>query len=307
MKILFIMPTYIGDMIMTTGVLAWLIEQYPEARFTIACGPKGLDLFSHVPRLDKIHIIEKKKWHLHWVALWTVCWKTRWELVVDFRHSISFLLLAKKRAVKKKQPGIHKVIENALILNIMPPPAPKLWIDPQMMRKVKSNISFDKPRVVIAPAANWSLKQWPLEYFIELVSLLICKGGLFEGACFQVLGAEHEAKYLEPLIQALSKMQCQCINLVGVSLQETAAYLHYASIFVGNDSGLMHLAAAVGTPTVGLFGPGYPDIYRPWGSHAIYVQSPIQDAAFSMSALSVKQVMGAIEHHIRSICEKSEG
>ncbi|HEY9549000.1 MAG TPA: glycosyltransferase family 9 protein, partial [Kiloniellaceae bacterium] len=52
------------------------------------------------------------------------------------------------------------------------------------------------------------------------------------------------------------------------------ACLERADFFVGNDSGLMHLAAAAGTPTLGLFGPSPEVRYRPWGPHAGYVRTP---------------------------------
>src|SRR3546814_12380773 len=65
------------------------------------------------------------------------------------------------------------------------------------------------------------------------------------------------------------------VNLVERSdLLTAAACLERADFFVGNDSGLMHLAAAAGTPTLGLFGPSPEVRYRPWGPHAGYVRPP---------------------------------
>src|SRR3546814_1992136 len=65
------------------------------------------------------------------------------------------------------------------------------------------------------------------------------------------------------------------VNLVERSdLLTAAACLERADFFVGNDSGLMHLAAAAGTPTLGLFGPSPEVRYRPWGPHAGYVRTP---------------------------------
>jgi ADP-heptose:LPS heptosyltransferase len=50
--------------------------------------------------------------------------------------------------------------------------------------------------------------------------------------------------------------------------------LKKARLYVGNDSGLMHLAAALGTPTLGLFGPGFPYIYGPWGKNCAFAVTP---------------------------------
>src|SRR3546814_14109546 len=65
------------------------------------------------------------------------------------------------------------------------------------------------------------------------------------------------------------------VNLVERSdLLTAAACLERADFFVGNDSGLMHLAAAAGTPTLGLFGPSPEARYRPWGPKASFVRTP---------------------------------
>ncbi|MCK5555818.1 MAG: glycosyltransferase family 9 protein, partial [Alphaproteobacteria bacterium] len=53
-----------------------------------------------------------------------------------------------------------------------------------------------------------------------------------------------------------------------------AAALQRCCFYVGNDSGLMHCAAAAGVPTLGLFGPGWPRMYRPWGEHCAFVSTP---------------------------------
>src|SRR5690606_15160094 len=55
---------------------------------------------------------------------------------------------------------------------------------------------------------------------------------------------------------------------------EAAAALARCDFYVGNDSGLTHAAAAVGVPTLALFGVGFPELYRPWGAHAAYVSTP---------------------------------
>src|ERR1700742_3577660 len=75
----------------------------------------------------------------------------------------------------------------------------------------------------------------------------------------------------QPVLQALPT----AIDLVGrLSLPEIAAFLSRATLFVGNDSGLMHLAAAAGTPTLGLFGPTNAVEYGPAGRRRSIVTSP---------------------------------
>ena len=64
------------------------------------------------------------------------------------------------------------------------------------------------------------------------------------------------------------------MEVIGYDLLTAAACLKQCQLFVGNDSGLMHLSAALGTPTLGLFGPGYEHIYGPWGAHCAYIRTP---------------------------------
>jgi ADP-heptose:LPS heptosyltransferase len=76
-----------------------------------------------------------------------------------------------------------------------------------------------------------------------------------------------------PLLRAIPRERR--IDLVGrIDLLTAAACLARARLFVGNDSGLMHMAAAMGTPTLGLFGPSKTALYAPWGPHAAFVRTP---------------------------------
>jgi len=86
------------------------------------------------------------------------------------------------------------------------------------------------------------------------------------------------------------------VNLAGeTGLLEATAVLARASVFVGNDSGLGHLASAVGTPTLTLFGPGQPERYRPWGEQARWLTSPEND----LNRLSAEDVAGKVRLLLR--------
>ena len=89
---------------------------------------------------------------------------------------------------------------------------------------------------------------------------------------------------------------------------EAAACLSLCDFYIGNDSGLMHCAAAAGVPTFGLFGPSYPHLYAPWGDHCSYARTPEtfdelidypgytpQSAPCLMESLSVDSVKAGIE------------
>jgi lipopolysaccharide export system permease protein len=272
MKILFITSNRLGDAVLSTGLLAWMVEQYPDAQITIACGPYASGLFRAVPRLERLIILKKQTWNRHWIGLWRECVGTRWDLVVDLRNSIvSRLLRAKRRAYGGKHAGQHKVIEHGLVLGANPPPAPHVWLDAAAEDEAARILPKDRPILALGPAANWACKQWPIENFAALAKRLTESGGLLAGAAVLVIADEKEREQIEPLLQSIPAGDR--IELLGRELAVVAACLKRAQLFVGNDSGLMHLSAAVGTRTLGLFGPGYEEIYGPWGDHCAHIRT----------------------------------
>jgi len=275
MRILLVTATRIGDAVLSTGVLSHLIDRFPGARITIAAGRDAAPIFADVPGLERIIAIEKRRWRLHWLALYRAVALARWDIVVDLRASaIAYLLWARERNVaQKRQVGEHRVRQLARIFALDPPPSPHLWIAPQREAEAASLVPPGAPVVAIGPAANWRGKEWRAERFAELALRLTAPGGVFPGARVVVLAAAHERAQALPLIAALGP---RAIDLVGkIHLLTVAAVIRRAAIFVGNDTGLMHLAAATGTPTLGLFGPSPIDQYAPWGPHTAVVSTAI--------------------------------
>ncbi|MBM3488693.1 MAG: glycosyltransferase family 9 protein, partial [Alphaproteobacteria bacterium] len=88
-----------------------------------------------------------------------------------------------------------------------------------------------------------------------------------------VFGAPAERADMAPVLAAVPP--ARLIDYVGtLDLLTVSAALRRAALFVGNDSGLMHIAAASGVPTLGLFGPSRTEWYAPWGAHAAAVRTP---------------------------------
>jgi ADP-heptose:LPS heptosyltransferase len=95
---------------------------------------------------------------------------------------------------------------------------------------------------------------------------LMRPGAPFADGRVLILGGPDDRRTTDPLRMALPRDRC--LDLVGrIDLLTAHAALKRARLFVGNDSGLMHLAAAAGAPTLGLFGPSDERLYAPWGRH----------------------------------------
>lgn len=272
MEILFVTATRVGDAVLSTGLLSHLIDRFPDARFTIAAGAVAAPLFEDVPRLERLIPLEKRRWSLHWLALYRAVVGRRWDMVVDLRASaLAYLLWARERYVMaKRDPSEHRVRQLARLMGLDPPPAPRLFIAPRREADVMQLIPPGGPVLAIGPAANWRGKEWRAERFAQLAQALTAPTGILPNARVAIFAAAHERKQAEPVIGALPPSRV--VDLVGkLDLLSCAAALKRCALFIGNDTGLMHLAAAAGVPTLGLFGPSPIEQYAPWGPHCATV------------------------------------
>lgn len=267
MDILFVTATRIGDAVLSTGLLAYLVDRYPGARLTIAAGPIAAPLFEAVPGIERLIVVEKRRWALHWLPLYAAVGARRWDLVVDLRGSVLAWLLrsGERKVVAKGDDREHRVRQLGHLFGLDPAPGPRLWTASCHDRAAAALIPSGAPVLAVGPAANWRGKQWRGERFAELARRLTGADGPLPRARVAVLAAGHERGQALPLIEAMPANRL--IDLVGrVDLLTAAAVLRRCALFVGNDTGLMHIAAATGTPTLGLFGPSPIEKYAPWGS-----------------------------------------
>ena len=273
MEILFVTATRIGDAVLSTGLLAYLIERHPAARLTIAVGPVAAPLFEAVPGLERLITVRKRSLSAHWLALWGAVATRRWDIVVDLRGSaLAWLLRARRRhAMGKGNEHEHRVRQLARLFALDPPPSPRLWLLPAHERAAEALVPAGPPVLAIGPAANWRGKQWRAERFAALAQRLTASDGPLPGARVAVFAAAHERAQAAPLLAAIPARRV--IDLIGIDLLTAAAALRRSAMFIGNDTGLMHVAAASGTPTLGLFGPSPIDQYAPWGDNAATVRS----------------------------------
>ncbi|WP_339740685.1 glycosyltransferase family 9 protein [uncultured Maricaulis sp.] len=285
-NILLITSTRIGDAIINSGVLRYLVETRPGARFTIACGPLAAPLFAAVPRLERVIVMSKKKAGAHWFDLWRATVGQKWDLVVDLRCSATaWALLAKERRILQQTSApIHKVAEAARVLGIDTVPDPKIYLSDAARERAAELLPEGAPVLAICPSASMPYKVWPGTRFAELVKRLIAPGGAMAGARVAIFGGPGDEVAAAPIHAILP--DAGLLDFTGqLGLMEVAACLQRARLFIGNDSGLMHMAAAMKTPTLGLFGPSDERRYGPYGAHCAIVRGAAGfaeiDAAFA--------------------------
>jgi len=263
MQILFIANGSIGDCIMSTGLLKHLMDMHPEAQFTIVAGPAAAPLYEAFPKLKRLIIIRKKRWNLHWPILIAQVLFQKWDLVVDLRSSlISYVLWTKRRKVFRKSKLSQSKVEqlSALLGQAFLPT--ELWISQASLEKARTLLPWDK-YVVLAPKSNSAYKDWPIERFTKLAQNLLQKPA-FCSSKIVILALANQKEALLPLVNALPASTL--VDLSGLTdIPIACAILSRAQLFIGNDSGLLHMAGALKAPLVGLYGPNNDKEYAPRG------------------------------------------
>ena len=286
MRILFVTSNRLGDAVLSTGLLDHLIHAHLDARITIACGPVAEGVFARMPNHERTIVLDKRSYSMHWLPLWASAATTLWDLVVDIRGSaLAWMVPTRRRAVMRRRPG-HKTAQLAAVLDLDPPPLPVAWTAAQDRARAAALLPTGRPIIGLGPTANWAPKIWPAENFAALFHSL--QAGPLPGAVAAVFAGpgDEEKALAAPLLAALP----DAIDLVGqLRLPEAAACLARCAMFIGNDSGLMHLAASAGTPTLGLFGPTSAAEYAPAGRNARVVMS----SSSRMADLSVDAALAA--------------
>jgi heptosyltransferase III len=275
MRILFVTSNRLGDAVLSTAVLSRVLDQHPGARVTVACGPVAAALFEAIPQVERVIPWRKARFGVHWLRLWGGVAGARWDRVIDMRGSaLAWTLWAGERAVYRTGAGgDHRLDQMASALGLTAPLMPRLWLTDADLDAARSVLGVDdRPILAVAPTANWPPKAWGAERFVDLIGRLTAPGEPLAGARVLVAGGPGERDLALPVLESVPVERR--IDLVGTApLRTLAAALARCRLVVANDSGLMHLAAASGAPTLGLFGPSDARHYAPSGPVTAWVRS----------------------------------
>ena len=269
MKILFICSNLIGDTILSSGVINHFINQNQEAKLTFVVGPTAAPLLKNYKNIENIIIFKKRKLNLHWLDIFQKTYSTKWDIVVDFRSSIlSLLLKNKKKYIFKKLHSIHHIEQLNSSFGFE---CSKLFIptSDDEANKVNNHLDNSFKHVVIFPGGNWTPKLWSAESYNETMKLLIDK---YDKIKFILVGSLKEKnKFYDQLIKDIK--EDLIIDLFGYNLTLTSAYMKKSDVFIGNDSGLMHLAVASELRVISLFGPTNDAVYGPKSDKNIVIRT----------------------------------
>lgn len=280
---LVIVSNHLGDTILRATPF---MNHFGPEPFVIIALPHIAPLFEDYPYCDKLIVRIKKPWKAHLLEEWQKTKRTSWGTIFDFKASFfPQFLKAKRLFVWKRdsaQLGVlqrkylygsrpHVLLQVARAFGTEKPMDPVVWISEARLARLKPS----RPTLAVAPIPGWVGKQWPMDQFIALLTLF-CR--TYPEAQVAVFAAPHEGERMASLLKALP--QEQCVNMVGRHLLDSAALIQGSRVFLGNDSGLMHLSVAVKTPTIGLFGPSDERTHGPWSRETDSPHRVVRGAPF---------------------------
>jgi ADP-heptose:LPS heptosyltransferase len=301
-KVLFVTSNRIGDCVISSGVIREIARQVPGAQITVACGRPPAPFFRSASGVERVIVLDKKKAAGHWLDLWAQVSGQRWSMVIDIRGSaLAWLLRADRRIVysRKWETGLPKVEMVTRLMGADRPLEPEIFLDDQARAEAAAVIdpqlaggSGPGPILALAPIAHQPGKSWPSDSWGELVRRLMAEPR-FQGWRFMPVGGPGDHP---PAAPALAVAGDRSVDFVGKGdILASAAAIDRATLFVGNDSGLMHVSAALGKPTLGLFGPTEWWLYGPRGPRtAIAASNPERGAFAPIEALTVDRVFEAV-------------
>jgi|SRR5271169_766962 len=325
-KILVIKPSSLGDIIHSLPVLLALWETFPHAKIHWVIAKGFEEILEHHPMVAKLLIINKDQWKrkgkisdtlLEMRTLLRDLKKESYDLVIDLQGLLRSGLIAYATGAPvrigfneareggnlfythKVEGGgnIHAVDRYLKIACTLGCDSQGVWF-PLPLIKESENIKKLKKVLgkyaVLIPGARWKTKRWPKERFGSLASMLNMKS--------VVVGSPSDAT-IAHYIQTESKGKT--LSMAGkTDLKELISIIRGASYVISNDSGPMHIAAALGIPVIALFGPTNPVRTGPYGGKHVIITPDIPCAPCykkkckdirCMSGISVEVVYNAVK------------
>lgn len=287
-NILILKPGAIGDLLHLTPLIRQLKNAYPDGKISILVSSQATkSLFMNNPYIDKIFVYEKRGLHRRFIDFFRLCKEIKGEgfdLVLNFQRSnlrlwfLIFYIRAKRVLVYKKDEEKHAVsnhLETLKDLNIelnFEDINLDLFLDDESEIFAENffrlNNLLDKRVIALNPGASHRVNRWGTKYFASLIDLFKEKDEIK----FLIIGGKEDLDLAREIKENTKKKDV--IDLVGkISLLQLGGILKRCKILVTGDTGPMHIATAVGTKVIALFGAADPKRTGPVGKGHIIIQA----------------------------------
>ncbi|MBE3100251.1 MAG: lipopolysaccharide heptosyltransferase I [Planctomycetes bacterium] len=309
-RTLIIKPSSLGDVVQALPVLTALRESHPQAHLAWLVSTAFADILRGHPRLDDVRVFDRRRFGrigrslgitTEFMAFIENLRRERFTTVLDLQGLFRSGFLAAATGAKSRvgfasarelatlfytdavplphedMHAVDRYLALARHVGLADPkatdhlPAPAETRAAVRRRLQDEGLGPDEPFVVVCTYARWATKQWPAERFAEVLLRLHAETG-----ARGVLAGSAAATDVGRRI-ATAAAGARPIDLSDrTTLKEMAALAAEARAMVTNDSGPMHVAAAVGTPVVAVFGPTHPGRTGPYGPghHVLVGKAP---------------------------------
>jgi len=300
-SILIILMGSLGDVVRGLYLLPHIKSSLPESRITWLVEPQWAELVGFHPQIDKIIVFDRPRGVSAVWALYKDLSQESFDITLDLQRHLksgffSFLSGAKRRVgFNRSNTKEFNWLFNNEHIDYFSDHLLKLWhylkfteylglgkpdslesgfpLQDLKARTPKTVAHECKSFIAVVMGSSWESKDWFFEGYCGLVDSILSSGQ----KQVVILGDRSKVKSALQLVEKVNSPGL--INLVGeTSLLELAAILNAAEAAVGPDSGPGHIASAVGTPYVSLFGPTSPKRVSPYGSEHLVVQSGVDCA-----------------------------
>ena len=291
-KILFISLSNIGDAVMTLPTLIYLKKMYPSAKFDLICDARSVEIFQSFPSINKIYIRDKKGGISYQFRFIRKIRQTNYDLAVDLKTDFLLWFLRAKRKIRKvNNKSLHSVEKHFISIcsNLKKIPDSKIYIPTKLQNNIKKIFPSNKGKTIaLALGANSNHKVWPTKNYVRLLKLLKIKF-----ANIILIGSKNEMDKAQLFKKLYTK---KVYDFCGkLTLLETASVIKKSDFFIGNDSGLGHIASAVNTQSFIIFGDGEPDRYHPWGNKSSWYQNNERDISLITPEKIYKEVINILD------------
>ncbi len=317
MNILIFSPAWVGDMVMAQTLFKVLQQQDADVSIDVIAPPWPYDLLQRMPEVNKHYKVAVQRGKFSWQARrdiakrlqdmhydWAITMPVTWKSALNgywsnaprrtgFLGEMRYGLLNDRRALDTKrlpfmvQRYVSLGLEvDAKIPELQSIPQPELTVDKENAKSwlQKLNDQQSRPIVALMPGAEFGpAKRWPAENYAQLAKNLVQSG-------YQVLilGSAKDSATAEAIVQ---KSAVQLINLCGkTSLLDAVDILSCADLAISNDSGLMHIAAAVKIPQIAIYRSSTPEFTPPLNDKAIILQAEFNNP--SVDRIKLKSLDG---------------
>ena len=308
-----------GDCLLLTSPLHALKEEFPAFHITLLVEPRFSDCFSRNPDVDEILSAESK------LSVMLQLLTRRFDAIVNLHGGTTSLLYS--WLPRGQRIGVEHYRARNLYHGLVPAPAPQAhtvestmavlhWLGvrcaqapalqyakhPEYAARMEEKLS-GRPYVVIHPGAVMETKRWDSRSFGEVARGLLSRG--FSVVVTAGPGEESFASKVAKEVQGT-------VIVLGLNIPGLAELIRGARLYVGNDAGPMHLAAAVGTPVVAAWGSSDSRRWHPWAKDFRVVQNPFEcnpcpgyrclvaKSPLCIESVSVNQVDTAVEELLKA-------